>query len=54
MSSIFEHLSYGELIRLIVCLSLDGVEYLIPLFLTPFVGDIFDVVGLATSLSMFR
>ena len=53
MSSIFEYISYGALIKLIVCLSLDGVEYVISILLTPFVGDIFDVVGLVTSLYMF-
>ena len=53
MSSIFEFLSYGELIRLIICLSIDGVEYIIPILLTPFVGDIYDGVGLVTSLYMF-
>ena len=54
MASIFEYISYGEFIRLIVCVSLDGVEYVIPYLLTPFVGDIFDVVGLVTCLYMFR
>ena len=54
MSSIFEYLSYGEFIRLIICLTIDGVEYLVPILLTFFVGDLFDVVGLVTSLYMFR
>ena len=53
MSSIFEYISYRELIWLIVCLTLDSIEYFIPLFLTPFVGDIFDVIGLVLSLYMF-
>ncbi|MDQ1280733.1 MAG: hypothetical protein QG670_1996 [Thermoproteota archaeon] len=52
--SIFEYISYGEFVKLVVCVSLDVVEYLIPSLLTPFVGDIFDVVGLATSLYMFK
>lgn len=54
MSSIFRYLSYGEFIRFIVCLSLDGIEYFLPFLLTPFIGDIYDVVGLVTSLYMFR
>jgi hypothetical protein len=54
MASIFEYLSYGELTKLVICASLDGVEYLIPFLLTPLVGDLFDVVGLATCLYMFR
>jgi len=54
MSRIFEYISYGEFTRLIVCLSIDAVEYVIPLLLTPLVGDIFDVVGLTSCLYMFR
>jgi hypothetical protein len=54
MASIFEFISYGEFTRLVVCLTLDIVEYLLPFLLTPFVGDIFDVVGLVSSLFMFR
>lgn len=53
MSSIFEYISYGEFIRLIVCLTIDGIEYVIPILLTPFVGDIYNVIGLVTSLYMF-
>ncbi|UCH37096.1 MAG: hypothetical protein JSV76_05250 [Candidatus Bathyarchaeota archaeon] len=54
MASIFEFISYGEFTRLVVCLTLDIVEYFLPFLLTPFVGDIFDVVGLVSSLFMFR
>lgn len=53
MGSIFEYISYGEFIRLIVCLTIDGIEYIIPMLLTPFVGDIYDMVGLVVSLYMF-
>lgn len=53
MPSIFEYISYGEFIRLIVCVTIDGVEYVIPIFLTPFVGTIYSFVGLVTSLYMF-
>jgi hypothetical protein len=51
--SIFEYISYGELIRLIICLVIDGIEYFIPILLTPLVGDIYDIIGLATSFYMF-
>jgi len=34
-------------------LSIDGIEYIIPILLAPFVGDIYDVVGLIASVSMF-
>ncbi|MHA2408506.1 MAG: hypothetical protein ACXACA_09095 [Candidatus Ranarchaeia archaeon] len=54
MPSLFEYISYGEFTRLIVCLTLDVVEYLLPYLLTPFVGDIFDIVGLVTCLYMFK
>lgn len=53
MTSIFEYVSYGELIRLIVCLVIDGVEYLVPILLTPFVGTIYSFIGFVTSLYMF-
>ena len=53
MSSIFEYLSYGEFTRLVVCLSLDLVEYVIPILLTPFVGDLFDIIGLSIALYLF-
>ena len=51
--SIFEYVSYGELMRLIVCVTIDGIEYLIPVLLTPFVGDIYSFIGLVTALVMF-
>jgi len=51
--SIFEYVSYGEFIRLIVCLSIDLVEYVVPFLLTPFAGDLYDIVGLAASFYMF-
>jgi len=54
MSSIFEYISYGEFIRLVVCLSIDVVEYVIPVLMLPLIGDLVDIVGLATSLYLFR
>lgn len=51
--SIFEYISYGEFIRLIVCVAIDGVEYLVPILLAPIVGTIYSFVGLVTALVMF-
>ncbi len=51
--SVFQYISYGEFMRLVTCLSFDAVEYVVPVLLTPFVGDLFDIIGLATSLYMF-
>lgn len=53
MTSIFEYISYGELIRLIVCLTIDGIEYVTSILLFPFVGDIYAIIALAASLYMF-
>jgi len=53
MGWIFEYISYGEFVRLIVCLTIDGIEYIIPILLTPLVGDIYDVAALITSIFMF-
>jgi len=53
MASIFEYVSYSEFIRLIACLTVDGIEYIIPFLPAPFFGDIYDVVGLVASLYMF-
>jgi len=47
-------MSFGEFTRLITCIFLDVVEYIIPFLLTPLVGDFFDVVGLITCLYLFR
>ena len=54
MTSIFGYISYGEFIRLVVCLSIDVVEYIIPVLTLPLIGDLFDIVGVATSLYLFR
>ena len=54
MPSIFEYISYGEFTKLIVCLSLDIVEYSIVLLLLPIIGDLYDFIGLAVCFYMFR
>ena len=53
MTSLFSYIAYGEFIRLIICAVIDSVEYVIPILLSPFVGDIYDVVGLVSSIYMF-
>jgi len=52
--SIFKYVSYGEFVRLVVCLSIDVVEYIIPVLMLPLIGDLFDIVGVATSIYLFR
>ena len=47
-----ESLSYGEFKRLMVCLCLDGVEYVF-LILMPTLGEIFGIAALTISLVMF-
>ncbi len=51
--SIFEYFSYGEITRLIVCIVLDVIEYVLPFLLTPVVGDLFDLIGIATCVYLF-
>jgi len=47
-------LTWDELATLAVCLSLDFVEYLFPMLMTPLYGDLFDLAGVAFSLVFFR
>ena len=54
MAWILSFMTYGEFIKLIVCVSLDVVEYVIPFLLQPLIGDLLDIVGLITCIYMFR
>ena len=48
-------MSFGEFTKLIFCLSLDIVEYLIPVFLLPsLVGDIFDGIAFLCCIYLFK
>ena len=38
-------ISWEELVTLSICLGLDLLEYIAPIFLTPLIGDIIDFVG---------
>lgn len=46
-------LTPDEGVRLIVCIALDVVEYLIPPLLAPVFGDVLDVVGVVLCVFMF-
>ncbi len=47
-------LSYSEFVGLVMCLSIDIVEYVIPVLMLPLIGDLFDLVGIASCLVIFR
>ncbi len=53
MGSVLTLLSYSEFIRLMISLSIDIIEYVIPVLMLPLIGDLFDFVGLFTSLYLF-
>ena len=42
MGSILRVLSYTEFVYLVICLSIDIIEYVIPALMLPLIGDIFD------------
>ena len=54
MSSMLSFLSYAEFESLLICLSLDIIEYIIPILMLPLIGDVFDFVGIAVCLYLFR
>jgi len=54
MGWILTILSYSEFVRLVISLSIDIIEYIIPVLMLPLIGDLFDIVGLATCLYLFR
>ena len=54
MARILSIMTYSEFIKLIVCISFDGVEYLIPFLLQPLVGDLLDIIGLISCVYMFK
>jgi len=51
---IFNYVSLGEFNRLIFCISLDIVEYIIPMLLQPLVGDFFDIFALICCIYLFK
>ncbi len=53
MGWVLRSLAYGEFIRLAVSASIDVVEYVVPFLSLPLIGDVFDIVGVATSLYLY-
>ncbi len=53
MGWVLRALTYGEFMRLVISASIDAVEYVVPILSLPLIGDIFDIVGLATSLYLY-
>lgn len=47
-------LTWDELGTLLVCLSLDFVEYIIPILMSPLIGDLLDLAGLVFCFAFFR
>ena len=54
MAWILSIMTYSEFVKLVVCLSLDGVEYVVPFLLQPIIGDLLDIIGLVICLYFFR
>jgi hypothetical protein len=54
MAWILSIMTYSEFMKLVTCLFLDGVEYVIPFLLQPLIGDLLDIIGIATCLYFFR
>jgi hypothetical protein len=53
MGSVLTLLSPSEFMRLVISLSIDIVEYIIPVLMLPLIGDLYDIVGLVTSLYLY-
>jgi hypothetical protein len=54
MAWILSIMTYSEFVKLITCISLDVVEYVIPFLLQPIIGDLLDIIGVATCVYLFR
>ena len=54
MAWILSIMTYSEFVKLITCISLDVVEYVIPFLLQPIIGDLLDIIGVATCIYLFR
>ena len=46
-------LTSEELIRLVICVTFDLVEFAFPILLGPFIGDILDILGIWVGILMF-
>ena len=47
------HLSWDELATLLICVSLDIVEYILPMLMVPIAGDIIDFAGFVFCIFYF-
>lgn len=47
-------LFWDEILTLLVCISLDVVEYVFPLLLIPVAGDLIDIIGLSLCIYFFN
>jgi len=45
---------WDEIVTLLVCISLDLIEYVFPLLMIPVAGDLFDIVGLSFCIYFFN
>ena len=54
MAWILSIMTYSEFVKLISCISLDVVEFVVPFLLQPIIGDLFDIIGVATCIYLFR
>ena len=46
----FLRLSWDELLYLLLCIGIDLIDYIFPIFMTPLVGDVFDLTGVVFSV----
>lgn len=53
MGWVLSALTYGEFVRLVVSLSIDLIEYIIPILLLPIIGTLYAIVGVSTSLYLY-
>lgn len=47
-------LFWDEMLTLLVCISLDVIEYVFPLLLIPVAGDLVDIIGLSLCIYFFN
>ena len=49
-----QRFTWDELMTLAVCLSLDLLEYLLPILMAPIFGDMVDLIGIVFTIIYFR
>ncbi len=53
MEWVLSTLKYGEFVRLVISLSIDIIEYIIPILLLPVIGTLYAIVGFSTSMYLY-